>query len=401
MAKTKEEKVVERSFLKKMGIVGWESKEPLIISALLANKAVMLEGLHGTAKTIICALITESFLGGKDKFRYFNCPIATEDELLGFMNPEEMAKGKIKFIETPTSVWGGNGVLMDEINRAHPGIQGKFMEMALSGSINGMKTGIKFRFAAVNPPDKYLTDPMDLANLSRYSVIQVPSLAEINEEDSEAVEKISKAKPEAVNYTEKWKKMKALSLDKEIETLIDMISTEVIKKLVTPDVSNIDFSGRQANDLRKLYVGFYKYLKFTERDWDEEKLASYMTNIALSVIPECSNLVEASLMQDRNLYYTLVFETIRGIFDNIQSLQGQKELFKLIKSNDLEPEGVQRILSITNPSQWKGARANLPKNKTWKRINAMMAGHSLWDGIDLNNYTRVKECIDDYKKENV
>lgn len=393
-----EAKPKNKSFFAKIGIIGWEDIEPVIISSLLSNKAVMFEGLHGTAKTLICELISKSFLPGANKFRYFNCPIATQDELLGFMDLGALQKGQVKYIDIPSSVWGGNSVLMDEINRAAFGMQGKFMELALSGTVNGQKTGINFRFAAVNPPDQYLTTPMDMALLSRFVTVKVPSLAEIVQKDRNNATAIAKANLVPANFTASWKKMKATKLDKEIDSLIGMTAEEVIVQLTnsTGTVSGINFSGRQANDLYKLYRGFYQYFKFTKQDWDQDKIAEVMTTITIGLIPECSDLVDSNLLADRETVSTLIKETILGIFNNIQSLQSQKELTALMADDNLDPEGFERLKSIITPEAWRSIRNESPNNKTWKRINSIMASRSLEGYIDLSNVTTINNSLENY-----
>jgi len=375
---------VKSYFFESMGIIGWDYVEPLIVSALLANKAVMLEGGKGTGKTLISKVVSKSFLGGKNKFRYFNCPIASQDELLGFPDLKAMQEGKIEFIETPTSVWGGNSVLMDEINRAGIGMQGKFMELALSGTVMGMETGIQFRWAAVNPPDKYLTTPMDMALLSRFSVVTVPELSDIVADNPEAAFELFSARVKPYDFRKEWKSMADTKLEPEIVKLVDTLGGEIVKSFAK-DTNRVDFSGRQATDLKRLFISFYKYYSYTNSDWEREYISFYMSKLVMSVIPETTNLVNGSLMTDYDTVYTLIFETIKETFKNIQALGAKTRLLKELKKDKLTPKGMETLLDSITPDAWDQIKESMPKNKSWNNLNNYMKSMALLGNTPLSD----------------
>jgi MoxR-like ATPase len=159
-----------------LGIYGWDSVEPIIMTALLADLPILLIGDIGTNKTEGAKTIAEGALGRPIEFRHYEVPTLNFDDLIGFLNPKTLTNGTLKFIPTPISIWKAEGVLFDEINRANPFIQSKLHEVVRTRKVMGLPTNIKVVFAAVNPPGTYQTGYMDLAIASRFVSVQVPNI---------------------------------------------------------------------------------------------------------------------------------------------------------------------------------------------------------------------------------
>ena len=159
-----------------LGIYGWDSVEPIIMTALLADLPILLIGDIGTNKTEGAKTIAEGALGRPIEFRHYEVPTLNFDDLIGFLNPKTLTNGTLKFIPTPISIWKAEGVLFDEINRANPFIQSKLHEVVRTRKVMGLPTDIKVVFAAVNPPGTYQTGYMDLAIASRFVSVQVPNI---------------------------------------------------------------------------------------------------------------------------------------------------------------------------------------------------------------------------------
>ena len=159
-----------------LGIYGWDSVEPIIMTALLADLPILLIGDIGTNKTEGAKTIAEGALGRSIEFRHYEVPTLNFDDLIGFLNPKTLTNGTLKFIPTPISIWKAEGVLFDEINRANPFIQSKLHEVVRTRKVMGLPTDLKVVFAAVNPPGTYQTGYMDLAIASRFVSVQVPNI---------------------------------------------------------------------------------------------------------------------------------------------------------------------------------------------------------------------------------
>jgi hypothetical protein len=111
------------------------------------------------------------------------------EDIIGFPDPAKLmnleTRGTvvgIPRIETPTSIWGKRFVLVDEINRAAPEIQSKWLEIILDQTLMGEPTGTKWIISAMNPGYAG-TNPLDLALASRYMFfIQAPLGVKMTEE---------------------------------------------------------------------------------------------------------------------------------------------------------------------------------------------------------------------------
>ena len=159
-----------------LGIYGWDSVEPLVLAAIVADLPVLLIGDIGTNKTEGSKTIAQAVLGTASAFRHYEVPTLNFDDLVGFLNPKGLAKGVLEFVPTPLSIWKAEAALFDELNRANPFIQSKLHELIRTRHIMGLPTNLKLVFAAVNPPQTYQAGYMDLALASRFVAVQVPNL---------------------------------------------------------------------------------------------------------------------------------------------------------------------------------------------------------------------------------
>ncbi len=117
-------------------------------------------------------------LGPEISFRHYEVPTLNFDDLVGFLNPKSLAKGKLEFVHTHFSIWKAEAALFDEINRANPFIQSKLHELIRTRKVMGLPTKLMVVFSAVNPPETYQTGYMDMAIASRFVSVQVPNIGD-------------------------------------------------------------------------------------------------------------------------------------------------------------------------------------------------------------------------------
>ncbi len=167
--------------LERLGIYGMEGIEKAVLSGLVTGDPVLLIGGHGSGKTLLCQRLSES-LGME--FWAYDASKAMFEDVLGFPDPSSLASGEVGYVSTPVSIWGREFVLVDELSRATPAMQNKWLEIIRSRSVMGKKlTDLKYVIAAMNPPSYIGAHPLDAALAARFAfVVSVPEVSEMPED---------------------------------------------------------------------------------------------------------------------------------------------------------------------------------------------------------------------------
>ena len=155
-----------------LGIYGWkEEDENLLLANLLTGDPLLLIGTHGTAKTHTARKVSEVI--GK-KFIAYDASKALFEDVLGYPNIEELKKGRVSYIPSNVTIWDKEAILIDEINRALPEMQNKWLEIIRSRKIMGFETKVQWVFAAMNPLSYAGTQALDEALVGRFATFLYP-----------------------------------------------------------------------------------------------------------------------------------------------------------------------------------------------------------------------------------
>jgi len=181
---TKKRQKFQEEILPNIKIYGYSKIEDLIISALVTGEPILLIGSHGTAKTMLARSIART-LGLK--FIAYDASKALFEDVLGLPNPESLKNGKLEYLSTDISIWDKEFILIDEVSRASPSMQNKWLEIIRSRQLMGKKIeSLKYIFAAMNPAtDSYVgTTTLDAAFAGRFAfIVKVPEATEMSRED--------------------------------------------------------------------------------------------------------------------------------------------------------------------------------------------------------------------------
>ena len=150
-------------------VVGQESAVTSLIIALLCRGHVLLEGVPGTAKTLLVRTLAKSM---DLKFGRIQCtPDLMPADVLGthWMSEEG---GRREFRFRPGPIFG-NIVLADEVNRATPKTQSAMLEAMQDVSVSVGKTTYQLEqpflvLATQNPLEMEGTYPLPEAQLDRF-----------------------------------------------------------------------------------------------------------------------------------------------------------------------------------------------------------------------------------------
>ena len=181
------------SYLKELGVFGFDRYETLILAALVSEDPMLLIGRSGTGKTFLLNSLSEA-LGLEH--RHYNASLISFDDLVGFPYPDNEQTG-VRFLETPATVWGAESVLIDEISRCKPEHQNRLFSLVHERRIQGIALSkLRYRWAAMNPAatdqsdlESYTgSEPLDPALADRFALfIEAVDWQDLTEEERCAV----------------------------------------------------------------------------------------------------------------------------------------------------------------------------------------------------------------------
>ena len=116
-----------KKILEELGIYGWKLQdENLVLASLLTGDPLLMIGAHGSAKTHVAYKIAEA--SGR-RFLSYDASKALFEDVLGFPNVESLKAGKVEYVPSAVTIWDKEFVLIDEINRALPGLHSSYWLM--------------------------------------------------------------------------------------------------------------------------------------------------------------------------------------------------------------------------------------------------------------------------------
>jgi len=159
----------KKIILEQLGIYGWkEHDENLVMASLLTGDPLLLIGNHGCAKTHVANKVAEAL--GKRSLVY-DASKAMFEDVLGYPNVEKLKEGVVEYVPSPVTVWDKELILIDELNRAIPELQSKWLEVIRSRKIMGFSTQVKWVWAAMNPMSYSATQALDEALVGRFVLV--------------------------------------------------------------------------------------------------------------------------------------------------------------------------------------------------------------------------------------
>ncbi len=168
--------------LQQLGIFGWkDADENLVLASLLTGDPLLLIGNHGCAKTHVANKVAQA-LGRK--FLVYDASKAMFEDVLGYPNVEKLKHGTVEYIQSPVTIWDKELVLIDELNRAVPELQSKWLEVIRSRKIMGFATNVKWVWSAMNPLSYSATQALDDALVGRFALfLYPPDVLQMEEDD--------------------------------------------------------------------------------------------------------------------------------------------------------------------------------------------------------------------------
>lgn len=161
-----------------LGFAGLDRLAAPLLAALATGDPLLLVGGHGSAKSALCRAVAEA-LGLR--FHAYDAGKALFEDVVGFPDPASLAEGRLRYVPTPLSIWDREFVLVDELSRASPQMQNKWLEVVRARRIMGAPVpGLRHVWAAMNPLAYLGAQALDAALAGRFAwIVSVPDVGEM------------------------------------------------------------------------------------------------------------------------------------------------------------------------------------------------------------------------------
>ena len=175
-----------RDPLEAVGLYGMETIATPVLASLVTGDPLLLVGAHGTAKTAMAEALADA-LGMR--FRAYDASKALFEDIIGFPNPRDLGKGRLGYVPTEISIWGVEFVLVDELSRAAPAMQNKWLEVVRSRRVMGKAVeSLEMVFGAMNPPGYLGARTLDPALVGRFAfIVTMPTVKDMTARQVDAV----------------------------------------------------------------------------------------------------------------------------------------------------------------------------------------------------------------------
>jgi hypothetical protein len=174
------------SALRLLGVYGCRRIEDSVIAGLALGEPVLLIGAPGGAKTAMTERLASDM---HMKFWAYDASKAMFEDIVGFPDPASLGRGEVSYVPTPLSLQGKQFVLIDEVSRAHPALQNKWLEIIRSRRVMGLDLpDLQTVFGAMNPAGLAGTVALDEALAGRFTFhITVPDINGMCDDDRRSV----------------------------------------------------------------------------------------------------------------------------------------------------------------------------------------------------------------------
>ena len=169
-----------------LGLHGLTSIATPVLAGLVTGDPVLLVGPHGTAKTALVQALAEAL---DLRFKSYDASKAMFEDIVGFPDPAGLAEGNVRYVPTAVSIWGTELVLVDELSRASPGMQNKWLEVIRGRQVMGVPVpSLRHVFAAMNPPGYTGARPLDPALVGRFGfILHMPGVDSMTPDEVDGV----------------------------------------------------------------------------------------------------------------------------------------------------------------------------------------------------------------------
>ncbi len=342
-----------KGILSRLGVFGWKRIEPYIIASLITEYPLLLVGQTGDGKTYSIEKIA-SFMGYKETFHAYDASKVLFDDIIGFPHIETKdGKITVSYAKTPLTIWDKEFILIDEISRALPDLQNKWLEIIRNRELMGIKLDkLKYIFAAMNPQGEYIgVMGLDYALIDRFALfLRVPHFTEIPDKYSSKIPTVS----EKLKITKRIKELKTLllSIKEDYTKNLKQHNAEVSKvvnslmKLARDGDIYYSINGRRLKMITHTVIALLTLYEkeFTKENIEEIFLSSLRYFFPFDVVYE-ENEVKGHIEKFRSTIQRSIREDVKTKLVNIIKSRDPVKLQLKLSTMKMH---LERLLSFAN-----------------------------------------------------
>lgn len=172
--------------LRELGVYGLDRIEDGYLAGLALRDPILLIGGVGQAKTL---LVEQTARALRLRFCAYPAEKAMFEDILGPFDPRALLEGRVGYLQTDVTIWDKEMILVDEISRANPAMQNKWLEVIRSRRVMGKDLErLRYVLAAMNPPGLLGSHPLDEALAGRFTFLLLfPDVLAMDELDQRMV----------------------------------------------------------------------------------------------------------------------------------------------------------------------------------------------------------------------
>jgi MoxR-like ATPase len=172
--------------LRELGVYGLDRIEDSYLAGLALRDPTLLVGGVGQAKTLLVERTAQAL---RLRFCVYPAEKAMFEDILGPFDPRALLEGRVGYLRTDVTIWDKEIVLVDELSRANPAMQNKWLEVIRSRRVMGKElVDLRYVLAAMNPPGLLGSHPLDEALAGRFTfLLPFPEVLSMDEADQRRV----------------------------------------------------------------------------------------------------------------------------------------------------------------------------------------------------------------------
>ncbi len=339
----KKEGFLMKGFLEKIGVYGWGDVEPLIASALITKLPALLIGETGMGKTYAVTQIAKNLVD-ESEFSAYDASKSLFEDIIGFPRfKENKGEAKVYYATSPITIWEKKFIFIDEISRALPDTQSKWLEVIRERKIMGAKLSeLEYIFSAMNPVnDYYGTFELDRALIDRFGVyIMVPKFLNLNEDEKLKIIKNKNSRLRNLKriVEEKRKLYKNALSNKALISSISKYLLKLSNSLSKHDETKFMANGRRFDMAVKTMTAIivFETSKIDKISEDEENIRKMMKKYYVNLFPfypiSASEELIKKIKNESFYREKTKFEELKSLYEEKEMALFFKEIEKLVES---------------------------------------------------------------------